>query len=152
MRPNLGRISYGKYIVVGVTFIRCKKWGSPTIRGQMESNLNGKGISSWSKKLWKSLFSQENGLFTCPFIDISGIEPLTSWMPWAPWCILNNIYVKISLISPICLHKNPLYISWCIMFRRNSGMHSGTQSFAHLGCFADFAKENPTRQNEPLKG
>ena len=60
--------------------------------------------------------------------EISGIEPLTSWMPWAPWCILNNIYVKISLISPICLHKNPLYISWCIMFRRNSGMHSGTKS------------------------
>ena len=38
------------------------------------------------------------------------------------------------------------------MFRRNSGMHSGTQSFADSGRFAGFAEEMYTGQNEPLKG
>ena len=42
---------HGKYVFMGVAFIRWKKWGSPTIRVQMESNLNGVGMSIRSKKL-----------------------------------------------------------------------------------------------------
>ena len=59
---------HGKYVVMGVSFIRWKKWGLLTIRVQMGRELEWRGMSIRPKKLRKKpVFRVKTGLFTHPF-------------------------------------------------------------------------------------
>ena len=58
---------HGKYVVMGVSFIRWKKWGLLAVRVQTGQALEWQVCQSGQKSYEKSLFSCENRLFASPF-------------------------------------------------------------------------------------